>query len=552
MAYNPQTAISKIYNLKGLWETANNSGDTKKKNDAAAKAQEYYKQLRDNGYTDVADELTASNYTQAKAINDKWAKTGKTSTRDYMYSLGKSRGMSESDIDKLISWDNQSGEVSFGGKKIGAPDAVVDGVSYWADTSVLDNAFNDYISRSGTTRSKSVAVDQENENLFAKYKQHYDNAMNTNPFTTEEAKAILAKYDLAGLQGRDNAVAENAPSNGGNIDSFAAANALRQQASLVNQGQMAVLDAHKQKLDHARALLSDMGVNIDRVFNQDETIKNREFNQKEAYESRIWEQNETSKNNDVARKSEIAAVTGTVPDEWVVSNNPYLNDDGTIKDEFKNTDFSAVMAKAKETGNTELYNAAATARFYKIMGNYGLYGQYDDGNYIVPEKQKTEAAKQNEETLSKAQYSGNSASVNLYKPSLTAAQARDAIKAGEISQSVIDAYNYYYGTKYTVDNPPKLTETEFKVPLSEDEVTSWVDYLNSAFKTDVGSEEYTALELTGKNKYSLADAEAAYIIRRVFDSSDLSQEQKEYLIYDKFGITEDQVNAVLRDPHYKD
>lgn len=369
MAYNPQTAISKIYNLKGLWEEANNSGNETKKNDAAAKAREYYNQLRDNGYADVADALTASNYSQAKAINDKWAKTGKTATRDYMYSLGKSRGMSESDVDKLISWDNQSGEVSFGGKKIGAPDAVVDGVSYWADTSVLDNAFNDYISRSGTTRSKSVAVDQENEDLFAKYRQEYDDLKSTNPFTTEEAKAILAKYDLAGLQGRDNAVAENAPSNGGNIDSFAAANALRQQSALVSQGQTAVLEAYQQKLDHARALLSDMGVNIDRVFNQDETVKNREF-----------EQGETAKNNDVANKLKIASATGTPPIEWVLQNDPFyknfVDENGKLTKEAEALDFQALINDAKAKGNTELANKYAYLRGLKIYGNLGKYGQY--------------------------------------------------------------------------------------------------------------------------------------------------------------------------------
>ena len=463
MAYNPYSAVNAIYKLKGQWDSANNAGDTATKDSVAAKAQQYYKQLRSNGYGDIADQLTASNYTQAKAINDKWAKMGKTSTRDYLYTLGQSKGMSQTDVDKLISWDNQTGEVSFGGKKIGTPDSVVDGVSYWSDTSVLDNAFNDYIGRSGTVRSKSTAVNQENEKLFEKYNQEYEDLKKENPFETETGKAILAKYDLAGLQGRDNEVASGAGSNGGNIDSFAAANALRQQSSLVRQGQAVALDAHQQKLDHARALLSDMGVNIERVFNEDETAKN----------------------NDVARKSEIASVSGYTPDEWTASSNPYLNDDGTIKDEYKDVDFAAVMANAKAAGNTEAYNAAAVARYYKIMGNYGAYGQYDDGNYVVPGLKQTEAARQFDEQIAasdralNAETSMNAANnqnkidqittsakygttvnksgtVTATKPTLTAAQATNAIKNGEISQSVIDAYNYYYGTSYTVDNPPKV------------------------------------------------------------------------------------------------
>ena len=57
--------------------------------------------------------------------------------------------------------------------------------------------------------------------------------------------------------------------------------------------------------------------------------------------------------------------------------------------EYKNVDFSAVMADAKAKGNTEVYNAAATARFYKIMGDYATYGQWDDGNYALPGSQRT-------------------------------------------------------------------------------------------------------------------------------------------------------------------
>ena len=101
MAYNPYSAVNAIYKLKGQWDSANNAGDTATKNSVATKAQQYYKQLRNNGYGDIADELTASNYAQAKSINDKWAKMGKTSTRDYLYSLGQSKGIPKSDMDTL-------------------------------------------------------------------------------------------------------------------------------------------------------------------------------------------------------------------------------------------------------------------------------------------------------------------------------------------------------------------------------------------------------------------------------------------------------------------
>lgn len=491
MAYNPYSAVNAIYNLKGQWDNANNANDAEKKNQAAARAQAYYNQLRNNGYANIADELSASNYAQAKSTRDKWAKMGKTATRPHLYTLGKKYGMSQNDVDKLIGWDDSTGQISFGGKNIGTPDTVVDGTSYWSDTSTLDNAFRDYITRSGTVRAKDASVNQENESLFKKYNQEYEDLKNTNPFETETAKSILAKYDLAGLQGRDNAVASSAGSNGGNIDSFAAANALRQQASLVNQGQQAVLSAHQQKLDHAKALLSDMGVNIDRVFNQDETAKN----------------------NDTTRKSTMASVSGYTPSDWTIQNDAFLknfvDDNGKLKSEYYNTDFQDLINKAKASGNADLANKYAILRGLKIFGDFTNYGKYlneGDVSYVKPNrtadydltKQQIDSAerisKANNETslaatnaelasneriadkeaqnakdlaaiqaknaLDQLEYNTNYGTQAGSKPSLTAAQAASAIKNGEKSQSVIDAYNYWYGTNYTVDNPPNLSGTD--------------------------------------------------------------------------------------------
>ena len=200
-----------------------------------------------------------------------------------------------------------------------------------------------------TNNLKSTEVNRENAGLFDKYNNFFDESVNVDPFETSYGKAIMGKYDLAGLQGRDNAVASGGASNGGNIDSYAAANAMRQQASLISQGQSAVLDTYQKRIDSARGYLSDMGVNIDRVFNQDETAKN----------------------NDVARKSEIASVTGLVPTEWTYDNNIYLNSDGTVKDEFLTDEFDNTggfttiinNAKAKlatTTDATERANLQAT------------------------------------------------------------------------------------------------------------------------------------------------------------------------------------------------
>ena len=316
--YNPYSDIKSIYDLKGQWDEANKLGDKNKTNQIAATAQAYYDKLKNNDYGGVATALSASNYQEAKAILDSYAPKTTTTT----------------------------------------------------NTTTTKSPVE-------TNNLKSTEVNRENAGLFDKYNETYNNLTKTNPFSTEEAKAILAKYDLAGLQARDNAAASGSATNGGNIDSYAAANALRQQASLVTQGQSAVLDAHQQKIDNVRGLLSDMGVNIDRVFNQDET----------------------SKNNETARLEVQANVTGYTPSEWVIKNddvyNTYLNADGTFKKEKESVDIQALINSAKASGDTETANKLAVVRAKKILSNYGEFGKYansGDISYMSP--QETEARRQ--------------------------------------------------------------------------------------------------------------------------------------------------------------
>lgn len=558
MAYDPYNAVNAIYKLKGQWDSANNAGDDAKKNKAATDAQKYYAELRRNRYGSVADELSATDYAGAKRINDYYAKTGRTATRPYLYSLGQSRGLSQQAVDDLISWDDTTGEVSFGGKKIGTPDAVADGVSYWNDPAVLDSAFTDYVSRSGLTRTKEKAVDQENEALFKKYTQEYEDLKETNPFTTEEAKSILAKYDSAGLKARDNEAASGGADNSGNIDSFAAANALRQQSALVNQGQQVVLQQYQQKLDHARALLSDMGVNIDRVFNE----------------------GETEKNNQVSRDVATSEVTGKVPSSMLYSGNPFFNADGTLKDE--NIDYKAEIEKAVAAGNTELANQLRVARGYKIFSNYGKYGQYADGDYSVPGTKITEPARQFNEQIAQAdrtlnaeermntannanaieqiktgaEYSSNNSgtvtkdNTATYqngvkvgdkngKPILTKAQATEMRDSGNTSDQVTYALTYY-GESITPNSGR---------PMSDEDVKWWVDDLNKQVEEKYPGK--TAINKTGANTYKKGDIDADWIIIRVLESDSLTPEQQEYLLCDKFGITEDQVNTAMKDPHYR-
>ncbi|MGN0163380.1 MAG: hypothetical protein ACI4EA_07355, partial [Candidatus Ornithomonoglobus sp.] len=114
--FDPYEAVNRIYGFKGDWEQADKNNDTQGKTAAAANAQQFYNQLRQNGYSSTADDLTKSDYGQSKVIRDYYAKTGRTATRPYLYSLGKKYSKSEEDIDNLVTWDDDTGQIYFGGQ----------------------------------------------------------------------------------------------------------------------------------------------------------------------------------------------------------------------------------------------------------------------------------------------------------------------------------------------------------------------------------------------------------------------------------------------------
>ena len=343
MAYNPYNEIKAVYDAKVNWGKATTDEERKKQNDIATAARE---RLEAYGYGDIANQVSADGADAAavKKIMDNWATKVDTVTGNYK-------------------------------------------------TGVDNPAYNQAItSASNKNDTYFDTVKSDHANVNSKYDSVFNYA-NSDITQTDEYKSafknIMPSYTLAAMQGRDNEVASGAASNSGNIDSFAAANAMRQQAALTAKGQQlahqAGVDAVNARVQNAQNILSNLGIYNSSVYSaMSDSVGNDR-----AIANDIFNNEQTALNNDVARKSEIASVTGYVPDEWVVSNNPYMNDDGTIKDEYKDIDFAAVMANARATNNTNLYNAAATARYYKIMGDYGAYGQYDDGNYALPGSQRT-------------------------------------------------------------------------------------------------------------------------------------------------------------------
>lgn len=518
MAYRPDSAVNAIYKLKQEWSEADSAGNTDKKNEAAKRAQEYYNQLKSNGYADTANELSASNLTRAKTVRDKVAKLGKTYANDYMYTLGKSRGMTAAEVDNLIGYDADTNEMTFGGKKIGSPDATIDGKMYVNDDSLskLDEAFSDYVTRSGNTMTNAQAakvntgkVNSYTDELWnmqkedrTKYNTEYDKTsdfIGGNPTESAEYTSaydkIMPEYKLKAMEVRDNEYAEGAADNSGNVDSFAAANAARQQAAITAQGQslahQAGLESWQTKATNALNLLSNLsGTQATQQSGMQNTIN---LLSNEA--QRNFENGETEKSNKVANLATEASVTGYTPQEWTLKNDGFygrfVDDEGNLKPEFYNVDFQALINNAKANGNSELAKKYAVLRGLKIFGDYKNYGKYlKEGDVAYTDRQKTEEGRQFDKQMDynyavidaekeakdkemdynyaaldaekeiaqmsstgKKTTSGTSSTAGS---TMTYAQAEKAIKNGELSDGALSVYNDYNGTSYTKDNPPPI------------------------------------------------------------------------------------------------
>lgn len=494
--YNPYSDIKSIYDLKGQWEEANKAGDTVKKNQVAASAQAYYDKLKNNDYSGVAQALSASGYQDAKKILDSYAP--KTTAPD-------STTLSNPE---LITTNN--------------------------------NETRNKINQLWGTQTS------DRETMANKYNKLEDTAY-SNPFDTDEAKAILAKYDLSGLQARNNAVASGSASNGGNIDSYAAANAMRQQAALVNQGQMTVLDAHNNKINNVKGILESLGVYQQ---NQDKGMQTTIGLQSNEGQ-RLFENAETAKNNETARLVEQANVTGYTPSEWTIKNDDvyrtYLNEDGTFKKEMENVDIQALINSAKASGDTETAKKLAVVRAKKMLGNWKDFGQYagtGDISYMSP--QITEARRESEQNNATA-LKTLGAETDLANKELDIKKAiSDSTLATE--KAIADSTNATEKYINDTNNQNKLA----LVKESASNIDSAVKYINDAFKSSTSgkkeNEDVITKNASGKYVFNPNIKRTWWldpVIKGIFENDSLSDSEKTE-IFNQLGIDiESDVKRVL-------
>ena len=325
--YNPYNDAYSIYKLKNSWHEADAKGDTATKDKSAKEAQAYYQSLIKNGYSDIAEKLQKTDNKGAKDVIKNLISSVQQPTGDEWYQNNLKELQSNPEWTDGVKTGSSTGVETV---KSSMPEA--------KDTETITGKINDLY---GIQRS-------DRETMAGKYDTLEDYNYNHNPYESEIGKSIMEDYKFKGKTASDNAVASGGASNGGNIDSYASANANRQQMAFTNAGKQAVLADFNTRIANARGILSDLGVYQQ---NQDKGMQTT-IGLQQTEEQRQFENEETKKNNEVDRGVKISEVTGYVPDSFVSANNPFFDNDGNLID-VKNTDYSLIIHNAEEKLKTE-------------------------------------------------------------------------------------------------------------------------------------------------------------------------------------------------------
>ena len=513
--YNVYDDAKLIYAYKQQYDKGKQSGDKNMMANAANSAEYLRKRMTDNGYGDIANQLKGYNTAQTKDFLDYYPTQGKSSFRDYLKGskLVTELGYTPEEIDNKIGFNNATKEITFDGMNIGKADTIVNGVSYF-NNDFLDGVVDSIASRSGKTPTTKFMMDKSNQNatensqaLFdkqmatnkdinKKFNELYGYSMDTNPFETEVGKSIMQKYDLEALRGRDNEVASGAGSNSGNIDSFSAANALRQQTAITAQGQQMVIADQAQRVNNVLATLSGM---TDSNVKQDASMQNTiALQQNQA--GRLFEEQETEKMNDHAINADIATITGYNPQEWENRNNPYLNDDGTLAIDPNSIDFAQKItdidnALKTETDPSVRASLEADRRYLVDARNAKLklpqYSKY--ANQIFSNAPSSTLARDQMDINERLGYSQIDAEMEMNaldnytkaragggggsSTTMTKTQVNNALKNGTFTDEVTANYNAHYGTNYTTEELKAAWESSQGYSSDAQKVVSEIDKL---------------------------------------------------------------------------
>ena len=323
--YNPYEDAKNILKNKGNYHTAKQMGTNYDQYKEAAKP--YYQNLRFNGYGDLADQLEASDFIQAQEIF-KGLKPD-TTVDDYFADLYSKTAetqstpkISQAAEDMWNAWNNTNTMLNGNGIKYDSNGNVVSGLN---------------VDHYNTGRNQLGYL-----NNFDVTEQPY-------------YQGIMNSFQLLGDNAARGEQAAGAANNAGNIDSYAQANANRQQLAFTSKGIEAALAAANQNQQNWQTLYDSMTGHLNNMGNQNANVLN-------AYQN-------VYSTDSLERQNALNTAAGLAMQEMQNKIDKYLADvgyDQAVYTADKNLEGSKYGADA----NTLAAQIAADADRYAAQQNY--------------------------------------------------------------------------------------------------------------------------------------------------------------------------------------
>lgn len=358
--YNPYEDAKNILKYKGNYHTAKQMGTNYDQYKEAAKP--YYQNLRFNGYGDLADQFEQSDFIKAQELF-KGLKQD-TTVDDYFADLYSKTAESQS-TPKISQ-------------------AAEDMWNAWNNTNTTLNGNEIKYDRNGNVVS-GLNVDHYNtgRNQLG-YLNNFD--VTAQPYY----QGIMNSFQLQGNNAARGEQATGAANNAGNIDSYAQANANRQQLAFTSKGLEAALAAANQNQQNWQTLYDSMTGHLDNMGNQNANVLN-------AYQN-IYSTDSLERQNTLNTAAELAK------QEMQSKIDKYLADvgyDQAVYTADKNLEGSKYGADA----NTLAAQIAADADRYTAQQNYAGKVYASDTDKAIAEintKKKTTSEEDEDVPLSEA------------------------------------------------------------------------------------------------------------------------------------------------------
>lgn len=407
--YNPYEDAKNILKYKGNYHTAKQMGTNYDQYKEAAKP--YYQNLRFNGYGDLADQFDKSDFIQAQELF-KGLKPD-TTVDDYFADLYSKTAESQS-TPKISQ-------------------AAEDMWNAWNSTNTTLNGNEIKYDRNGNVVS-GLNVDHYNtgRNQLG-YLNNFD--VTAQPYY----QGIMNSFQLQGSNAARGEQATGAANNAGNIDSYAQANANRQQLAFTSKGLEAALAAANQNQQNWQTLYDSMTGHLDNMGNQNANVLN-------AYQN-IYSTDSLERQNTLNTAAELAK------QEMQSKIDKYLADvgyDQAVYTADKNLEGSKYGADA----NTLAAQIAADADKYAAQQNYAGKVYASDTDKAIAE-------------INAAKTGVNGAKVYI-------GLNGDAVDAKTLARQVYDAYKT--GALPEVEGQYDFDKLLIAAGMSDEEAEKWAEY----------------------------------------------------------------------------